>query len=219
MRFGIIVLIVIPCLVYGQKKEGPAPAAVPLFSINGSPVYTDEFIYLYKKNHLQPNDFTDEKINEYLNLFINFKLKITEAKKRGLDTTQAFVKEFNTYKEELKKPYRAATDDLDRLTKEAYDRLTQEVRVAHLLIMVKPDAAPSDTLAAYRRISDLRQRVLAGQPFESLAKENSEDPSAKLNNGNLGYFTALQMVYPFEDASYKTKGFTLRPKLFDFSET
>src|SRR6267142_3875119 len=75
----------------------------------------------------------------------------------------------------------------------------------HLLIVVKPDAAPSDTLAAYHKISDLRQRALTGQPFESLAKENSEDPSAKLNNGNLGYFTALQMVYPFEDASYKTK--------------
>src|SRR5882762_4402084 len=208
MRFGIIVLMVIPSLGYGQKK--PAPAT-PLFSLKGSPVYTEEFIYLYKKNHQQPQDFTEEKINEYLTLFINFKLKIAEGKKRGLDTTQAFVKEFNTYKEELKKPYRAATDDLDRLTKEAYDRLTQEVRVAHLLIMVKPDAAPSDTLSAYRKISDLRQRALAGQPFESLSKENSEDPSAKLNNGNLGYFTALQMVYPFEDAGYKTKAGEISP--------
>jgi len=205
MRFGIIVLMIVHGFAYGQKKEGASTAAVPLFSIKGLPVYTDEFIYLYKKNHLQPNDFTDEKINEYLNLFINFKLKIAEARNRGLDTTRAFVKEFNTYKEELKKPYRAGTDDLDRLTKEAYDRLTQEVKVAHLLIMAKPDAAPSDTLTAYRKISDLRQRALAGQPFETLAKENSEDPSAKLNNGNLGYFTALQMVYPFEDAAYKTK--------------
>ena len=205
MRFGIIVLMVINGLVYGQKKEGSSSAAVTLFSIKGSPVYTDEFIYLYKKNHLQPQDFTEEKINEYLNLFINFKLKITEAKKRGLDTTRSFVKEFNTYKEELKKPYRSRTDDIDRLTKEAYDRLTQEVKAAHLLIMVKPDAAPSDTLDAYHKISDLRQRALAGQNFETLAKEYSEDPSAKMNNGNLGYFTALQMVYPFEDASYKTK--------------
>src|SRR3981189_3232059 len=124
MRFGIIALMAIQGLVYGQKKERPSTTPVPLFSIKGSPVYTDEFIYLYKKNHLQPQDFTDEKIDEYLNLFINFKLKITEAKKRGLDTTRAFVKEFNTYKEELKKPYRTDADDLDRLTREAYDRLT-----------------------------------------------------------------------------------------------
>jgi peptidyl-prolyl cis-trans isomerase SurA len=205
MRFGIIALILVNGLVYGQKKEGTTFADVPLFSIKGKPVTTGEFIYLYKKNHLQPQDFTEEKINEYLNLFINFKLKIAEAKSRGLDTTQAFVKEFNTYKEELKKPYRAGTDDLDRLTKEAYDRSTEEVKVAHLLIMVKPDAAPSDTLAAFNKIKDLQQRALAGQDFEKLAKEYSEDPSAKMNNGNLGYFTALQMVYPFEDAAYKTK--------------
>ena len=114
MRFRIIVLMLaIHGLAFGQKK--PAPAT-PLFSIKGSPVYTEEFIYLYKKNHLQPPDFTEEKINDYLTLFINFKLKIAEGRKRGLDTTQAFVKEFNTYKEELKKPYRAGTDELDRLT-------------------------------------------------------------------------------------------------------
>jgi peptidyl-prolyl cis-trans isomerase SurA len=205
MRFGIIVLILISSLVYGQKKEGPGLANVPLFTIKGSPVYTEEFIYLYKKNHLQPQDFTEEKINEYLILFINFKLKITEGKKRGLDTTRAFIKEFNTYKEELKKPYRAGTDDLDRLTKEAYDRLAQEIKAAHLLMVVKADATPSDTLAAYRKIGDLRQRALANENFEILAKDYSEDPSAKMNNGNLGYFTALQMVYPFEDAAYKTK--------------
>src|SRR5258706_4376074 len=204
MRFGIIVLMVINGLVYGQSKV-PTSADIPLFSINGYPVYTNEFIHWYKKNHLQPQDFTEEKINEYLNLFINFKLKITEAKKRGLDTTKSFVKEFNTYKGELKKPYGAGTDDLDRLTKEAYDRLTQEIKVTHVLVKAKPEAALSDTMAAHRKISDLRQRALAGQAFESLAKEYSEDPSAKLNNGNLGYFTALQMVYPFEDAAYKTK--------------
>jgi len=208
MRFGIIVLMVIPSLGYGQKKAAPA---TPLFSIKGSPVYTEEFIYLYKKNHQQPQDFTEEKINEYLTLFINFKLKIAEGRKRGLDTTQAFVKEFNTYKEELKKPYRAGTDDLDRLTKETYDRLTQEIKATHLLIAVKPDAAPSDTLAAYHKISDLRRRVLAGENFEALVKEFSEDPSAKTNGGSLGYFTALQMVYPFEDAAYKTKAGEISP--------
>src|SRR5258706_5103413 len=204
MRFGIIVLMVINGLVYGQSKV-PTSVDIPLFSINGYPVYTNEFIHWYKKNHLQPQDFTEEKINEYLNLFINFKLKITEAKKRGLDTTKSFVKEFNTYKGELKKPYGAGTDDLDRLTKEAYDRLTQEIKVTHVLVKAKPEAALSDTMAAHRKISDLRQRALAGQAFESLAKEYSDDPSAKMNSGILGYFTVLQMVYPFEDAAYKTK--------------
>ncbi len=205
MRFGIILLILLSGLAQAQKKEkeSAAPALV-LFSIRDWPVYTEEFNYLYKKNHPKPEDFTGEKINEYLNLFINFKLKIAEAKNRGLDTTRAFVKEFNTYKEELKKPYRAGADDLDRLTKEAYDRLTLEIKAAHILIMVKQDATFADTLAASHKIADLRQRALKGEDFEKLAKEFSEDPSAKVNGGSLGYFTALQMVYPFEEAAYRT---------------
>ena len=65
---------------------------LPLFWVKGNVVYTNEFIYLYKKNHLKKEDFTGEKINEYLNLLINFKLKVTEAKARGLDTATAFIR-------------------------------------------------------------------------------------------------------------------------------
>ncbi len=205
MRFGIVVLILLNGFVYGQKKETPEALLQILFSIKNSPIHTNEFLYLYKKNHQKADDFTEEKIKEYLNLFINFKLKIAEAKTRGLDTTVAFNKEYNSYKEELKKPYQAGADDLDRLTKEVYDRLTQEVKASHILIAVKQDAVPADTLVANNKINDLRRRVLAGENFESLAKEFSEDPSAKANAGNLGYFTALQMVYPFEEAAFKTK--------------
>ena len=205
MRLGIVVLILHCGFAHAQKKEkGTATPALALFSIKNRPVFTDEFNYLYKKNHLKPEDYTEGKINEYLNLFINFKLKIAEAKSRGLDTTGAFIKEFSTYKEELRKPYRAGADDLDRLTKEAYDRMTLEVKAAQILIMVKQDAIPADTLSAYYKIDGLRKRAVKGEDFEKLAREFSEDPSAKVNGGSLGYFTALQMVYPFEEAAYKT---------------
>ena len=197
-------LLVLAYPVWSQvpKKE---LTPVTLFSIRNAPVYTNEFTYLYRKNHLKDEDFTEQKINEYINLFINFKLKVTEAMARGLDTTAVFIKEFNTYKEELKRPFTAEKDELDKLTKEVYQRLTEEVKASHLLITVKADAAPQDTLAAYKKISKIRERLLKGEDIEKMAREFSEDPSAKTNGGNLGYFTALQMVYPFEQAAYSLK--------------
>ena len=199
MQKGLfIVLVVLAGHAWGQSLRPRT-----LFLIHEKPVYTDEFIYLYKKNHLKPEDFTDQKINEYLDLFTNFKLKVTEAKARGLDTTEAFKKEFKTYREELKKPYVAEKDALDRLTKEAYQRLMEEVKASHILITIKPEATPADTLIAYDKIVATHERILGGEDFEKVAREVSEDPSAKSNGGNLGYFTALQMVYPFEQAAYK----------------
>jgi peptidyl-prolyl cis-trans isomerase SurA len=187
----------------GQVKE--VPKSLPLFTVGKTTLSTDEFLYTYRKNHQNNADgFTEKNVNEYLDLLVIFKLKVAEARARGLDTTAKFNTEFKTYREELKKPYRTEPDALDKLTKETYQHLTEEVKVAHILINLKPDALPADTLAAYQKISNLKKRIEAGESFEKLANEFSEDPSAKYNNGDLGYFTALQMVYPFEEASYKT---------------
>ncbi len=199
-----IVLLVIAGQAVAQSSE-KKPTPFVLFSIKKNPVYTDEFIYLYRKNHLSREDFTENKIDDYLNLFINFKLKVAEARSHGLDTTEAFKKEFKTYKEELKKPFLAGKDELDRLTREAYQRLNEEVKASHILIVVKPEATPADTLAAVNKIMSVRSRITSGEDFEKVAKEISEDPSARTNGGNLGYFTALQMVYPFEQAAYSLK--------------
>jgi Parvulin-like peptidyl-prolyl isomerase len=122
-----------------------------------------------------------------------------------LDTTRKFNTEFKTYREELKRPYRAEPDVLSKLTREAYDRMTEEVRASHILVMVKPDALPSDTLTAYNKISEIKKRITGGENFAKLAQELSEDPSAKYNGGDIGYFTAMQMVYPFEQAAYSLK--------------
>lgn len=70
--------------------------------------------------------------------------------------------------------------------------------------MVDENATPQDTLAAYKKIMDIRQKALNGEDFEKLAVEYSQDPSAKENKGNLGYFTSFRMVYAFETAAYKT---------------
>lgn len=175
-----------------------------LFTIDTSRTYSSEFEYLYRKNHQnKPGEFTKDKIKEYLDLFVNFKLKVTEAKLRGMDTARAFVTELESYKAELRKPYVASADQVDRLVKEAYERMKEEVRASHLLVNVGPDASPVDTLAAWNKAMAFRQQIMSGGSFEKVAAQFSDDPTAKENGGDLGYFTALQMVYPFESAAYR----------------
>ncbi len=211
MRLIISVFIGL-CFFTASAQISPENKSLTLFTVNGKTVSTDEFLHLYRKNSLNKSEkSTEQNVKEYLDLLINFKLKIAEAQARGIDTTQKFNKEFKTYREELKRPYRAEPDALDKLTKDTYQRLTEEVKVSHILIMVKPDSPPADTLVAYEKIKQARDRVLKGENFEKLAAEMSEEPSAKYNYGNLGYFTALQMVYPFEEAAYHTKPGEISP--------
>lgn len=203
---GILLLVLFGlcqlCLAQKNKTDKP----VVLFTIGSTPYYIDEFVYLYRKNYAgKPDELTDDKISDYLNLFVNFKLKVTEAKHRGMDTTVAFMKEFKSYRDELRKPYAAEPDELDRLAKEAYDHLTSELKVSHILIMLRPDAIPADTLAAFNKIVDIRNRALNGEDFGKLADEFSEDPGARATHGDLGYFTGFQFVYPFEKVAYATK--------------
>lgn len=205
MRSAAVILLsllfAVPAVCQSKKDK----SALTVFSVNKKPVTADEFIYLYKKNHQnKPEEFTKEKIQEYLDLFIKFKLKVEDARRRGFDTTAAFKKEFNSYKEELRKPYLPDNKLSDSLARLTYERLKEEIEASHILVLVKPDASPADTLAAYNKLIDIRKRAIAGEDFGKLAMQHSEDQSAKTNKGLLGYFTAMQMVYPFETAAYRT---------------
>lgn len=186
---------------------GVAQPTVPkdpiLFTVAKKPVTAKEFIYLYGKNNQPKDAVTVASVEEYLRLYIRFKLKVQEAYRQGLDTTETFRKEYATYQDELRRPFLATPDDLDRLTRETYARLQEEINASHILVMVPPDASAADTLRAYERVRTLYEQILKGADFAQVATEKSEDPSAASNGGNLGYFTAMQMVFPFEDAAYK----------------
>ncbi|MBA3901998.1 MAG: peptidylprolyl isomerase, partial [Bacteroidetes bacterium] len=140
----------------------------------------------------------------YVELFVNFKLKVREAESLGLDTTDSFKNELAGYRKQLAQPYLTDTLVDDNLLKEAYERMKIEINASHILINLSETALPKDTLIAYQKAIKLRERILKGENFGEIAKSNSDDPSAKDNEGNLGYFTALQMVYPFESAAYGT---------------
>ncbi|GAB3836397.1 peptidylprolyl isomerase [Hymenobacter jeollabukensis] len=176
-----------------------------LMTLGTHEVPASEFAYVYRKNNSSaPDAGSKASVQEYLNLYTNFKLKVIEAEAKGLDTTQAFKRELEGYKQQLAQPYLTEKSVTDQLVREAYEHMQKEVNASHILIRVTPEADPKDTLAAYNKIVALRQRVTGGEDFEKVARETSEDPSARENGGRLGYFTALQMVYPFEAAAYKT---------------
>ncbi|MFT4599857.1 MAG: peptidyl-prolyl cis-trans isomerase SurA [Arenicella sp.] len=176
-----------------------------VLTIDGEGIHKSEFLYIYTKNNPNPS-YKKDDLDEYMELFINYKLKVAEAERLGYDTIPKLNSELAQYRKQLSLPYMVDKEKNEDLIKEAYDRTKNEVRASHILIRVKPDATPKDSLAAYNKIIVLRDRILAGEKFGAVAtgRGGSEDPSAKTNMGDLGYFSALQMVYAFEDAAFKT---------------
>jgi peptidyl-prolyl cis-trans isomerase SurA len=175
-----------------------------LFTINEKPYYTDEFSRVYKKNLDLVKDESQKDLNLYLDLFIGYKLKVNKAHKLGLQDGIAYKNELKSYRTQLAKNYFNDTKVTQALIEEGYNRLQKEVRASHILILADADAEPADTLIAYNKLKDIRNRIVKGEKFEDLASQLSEDPSAKENKGDLGYFTAFRMVYPFENAAFTT---------------
>lgn len=194
--FAFIVLILISALINAQDSE-------VILTIDNEAVTKTEFENIFKKNN-KDADVSAEALDEYMELFINFKLKVKEAEHLGMDTVWAFVRELAGYRDQLARPYLTDAEQNEALTREAYERLKEEIKASHILIEVAPGASPADTLRAWKKITNIRRQAENGKDFATLAMENSSDPSVKDNGGDLGYFSALQMVYPFENAAYNT---------------
>jgi len=182
--------------IFAQEKD---PV---LLTVDGQNISLSEFEAVYKKNNR--DEVVDQKdLEEYLELYINFRLKVREAEELGLDTVKKFIEELKGYQKQLAKPYLTDKSVTEKLIKEAFDRSLKDVHASHILLKVGPDALPKDTLEVYNRIMALKKRA-AKEDFGALAKKNSEDPSAKDNAGDLGWFSVLRMVYPFETAAFNT---------------
>ena len=176
-----------------------------VMEIDGKPVTKSEFLQIYLKNNSAPQ-YDKASLDEYMELFKKFKLKVAEAEVLGYDTIPKLKKELEGYKKQLAHPYLVDAAKNEELVKQAYDRTVNEIRASHILIKLDPNAAPADTLAAWDKIMGLKKRIEKGEDFASVAKgrNGSEDPSALSNGGDLGFFNAFQMVYPFEEAAYTT---------------
>ncbi len=184
-----------------------------LMEIDGNPVTKSEFLQIYLKNNNDPK-YDKASLDEYMELFKKFKLKVAEAEALGYDTIPKLKKELEGYHKQLALPYLVDSAKNQQLVEEAYEHTITEVRASHILIRVESNASPEDTLKAFNRMMELKKRIDSGSDFAETAKskEGSEDPSVATNGGDLGYFTAFQMVYPFEEMAYKTPvGSTSQP--------
>ncbi len=176
-----------------------------LLWIDDKPIYTEEFYRVYNKNKDAVIKSEDQDIDQYLNLFLEFKLKLISAYDSNLDQNENFKNDFSKYREQLLDSYIKDQEIDEDLIRATYERMKYEVNASHMLIKCEPNAEPKDTLIAFKKIAEAREQVLNGNPFEEVAKRFSEDPSAVQNGGNLSYFSVFDMVYPFEEKAYNTE--------------
>ena len=180
-------------------------SAQDVLTISGDKISLGEFENVFYKNNSN-TEITKDYLDEYMDLFINFKLKVREAKELGLDTNPSFISELEGYRKQLAKPYLKNNEFDDPMLIEAYERMQQDVNASHILIAVEEKATNKEKKEAYNKALEIRNSIIEGKvSFSEAAKINSDDKSAVRNGGKLGYFTAFMMVYDFETAAYQTK--------------
>lgn len=205
MKVARIILSVLGVAALTFSLPAQPQSADVLLRINGNPITVEEFNGLYLKNSIAAGTkISKSTLDEYLNLFINFKLKVQAARDAGIDTLKSFQAEYRGYIDQLAQSYLIDQESLNRLISEAYQRMTLEISASHILISTPESLLPADTLKYYQKAMEARKRVLSGEAFGKVALSMSNDPSVSRNNGYLGWFSAFQMVYPFESAAYQT---------------
>ena len=180
-------------------------SAQNVLTIDSQNISLEEFNNVFYKNN-NNTELTKEYLDEYMQLFVNFKLKVKEADELGLDTIAAFISELDGYRIQLAKPYLKNKEFDENMLTEAYDRMKQDIKASHILISVDEKATTQQEKEAYDKVLAIRSSILANTiSFAAAAKKNSDDKSALANDGNLSYFTAFMMVYDFESAAYSTE--------------
>ena len=189
LRTLVIILSFLPLTTF---------AADTLFTINGEPTGSQEFKYSYIKNDVTGKlDFSKKSVDSYLQLFIDYKLKIKQAEDLGLDTVPSLKQEYEGYRAQLLNSY-IEKKVLIPLIGQEYNRSKKDVRIAHVFVLKKSKDALAKIQKAYHELEK-------GVPFSQVAKKYSEDTATNKNGGEVGYFTAMQVAYPqLEDAFYNT---------------
>ena len=188
-------ILVFPLITFSQINDQDI-----LFEINNQPVYAEEFIRVYNKNIELINDESQKDIDNYLELYINYKLKLSDAYLRKLDQKDSYKSELNKYSRQLKSSFLTDKITEEKLILEAYGRTKQEVNISHILIRINEDN--NDTIKAYNKVLNLRASLL-NDSIDSVI--NTYHNGKDIIIENLGYFSAFKMIYKFENVAYSTK--------------
>ena len=179
-----------------------------IMTVGGDAVTLSEFENIYNKNNSNLQDQEEQSLDDYVDLFVKFKLKVKEALELKMDTDKAFINELAGYRTQLAKPYLEDREVTEQLIKEAYDRLKCDINAKHILVVLPNNPTPTDTMKAFAKIKVLRQKVTKkNADFERIMRESKTPDKVKdkeIIAEDLGYFTAFQMVYNFESAAFDT---------------
>lgn len=175
-----------------------------LFTYGNNAVDAKEFLKAFNKNNTQPVTNKAKAIGDYLDLYIKSRLKIREAYSRHYDTLPHLQQEVANLRIQIAENYMTDPDLMKRMNSEAFQRSQKDIRVAHIYISFKSASGLLDTLAARQKTDAVLQRIQKGDDFALIAQQNSDDPAAKNNKGELGYITVFSLPYEFENAIYST---------------
>lgn len=171
-----------------------------LMTINDEKISINEFENIFYKNN-EDIEITKEYLDEYIDLFINFKLKVKESKELGYDTLSSFIKELDGYKKQLSKPYLRDNNFNENLFNEALERIQFDINASHILIKIENNDAKS----ALNEALSIRNQIISKEiSFSDAAVKYSDDEYVLDSKGNLGYFTAFMMLYDFESVAYNS---------------
>ncbi len=200
----LLALFVTACKTTAPVVVKQTPPEPVLLSLGTKTFTTDDFFQSFTKNQLSADSSLRTNVNDYFTLYTNLKLKVLAAEAEGRDTTEAFREEMTTYRKQLAQAYLTDKPLIESLASEAYQRMQEEVNVAHILIPVAEYALPADTLTAYKQALAVRKQAQSGTDFAKLALDYSKDATTAQKGGNLGYTTAFGLIYPLETAAYTT---------------
>jgi peptidyl-prolyl cis-trans isomerase SurA len=175
-----------------------------LFKYGSKTVTQAEFLNNFNKNANNLKGDRSAALKENLDLYIRYKLKVQAAYDLQYDTLPNQKDDLQSFKKQIEGKYLTEDKTMKLLIDEAHERMQKDIRVSHILILVPKNAQPADTVAALKKINDAYAKLKSGQDFALVAKEFSQDPTVKDNNGDLGYITAFSLSYTMENVAYKT---------------
>lgn len=189
LKHSVLATILVGSVAVARTQPDPV-----LFTYCGENVTKSEFWRVFGKNNPKNSNPTEQEIRDYLELYINFKLKVREAHLQRIDTVPSVRNELQTYRTQLVNSY-VDKEVLDDLVKQTYERMQKDILIGHILIDITGAESPADTLSAYNKAMEARSHLVRGEDFHSVALRYSSDTTSVKKGGDMVYLTAMQHPY------------------------